>query len=523
MWANVLKGNTKWSESRELSPVGGESTGSPIERISIHDKYQFEVKRSYLLGHHQQTRFELYTYVFLPNTLDVSSRTYAPADFYRNVQNYVRLRTPRLSFEEIGQDERSPLVLLERLASETRNESKVSRIVANLKLLHPVTKTALNDFGADALERREELAHRTEEVLDFLKTLLSRLRSVKARMEGNSSAEVLSALRLMDEAMSLLAEQTLLDLYQALDESECSDNSEGLRSRIREFAAGEHEHRSALRDSVGAPPMAEEELLDRLSLLKKYSSQVLYLRTERKPEGKAVEHLVLAIAAGLAMSFATMVTFYSQLAWHAFSLKLFVAFVAGYMFKDRIKEIVRGWLSSGLNKRLDDHRLLLYLRGGAQQIGYIRERVRFAKEVDVPNDVLEKRRCWTEAAVLDDLAVREEKVLVHRREVVLTAGAREAIGEQAPSDGISDIARFDIRPFLAKMDDPKSKRRRFRGDRVETARYRRSYPIYVITAAKAGSDGSVATVSVARIQLTRKGILSIEEGSVKPPPGPTTH
>jgi hypothetical protein len=163
-----------------------------------------------------------------------------------------------------------------------------------------------------------------------------------------------------------------------------------------------------------------------------------------------------------------------------------------------------------LNKRRDDHRLLLSSRDGARRIGYIRERLRFLGPADVPSDVLRMRRSWTEHDLLDAPKTRGEVVLVHRREVVFDPSALGAIGERARSDGLSDIARLDVRPFLTKMDDPRARRRRFQGDRVETVRYHRAYPIFLITATRANPDEPLVAVTAARVLLNRKGVRRIE-------------
>ena len=492
----------------------GRSADGLFERVSAHDRYQVEVKRTYAPGRAQQTRYELYTYLFLPYTLGVSSRTYGPSDFYRDVQNYIRLRTPRLTADQVLESEQSPLVLLERLARDASARDRNGRIVANLKLLHPVAKIALtaltrtDDRVSD--RNKDSSIRRTQRALELCETLLDRFHALRASLATLSSSEVDGAYRLVDEALSLFFEQTLLERHEALDQLDETKKAQKLQARIRDLIAAGQQHRDRQRAAAGAPPLQDHELLERLSLLKKYSSEVLFLRTDRKPEGKTIEHLALAGAAGLAMAFATLVTFYSQRFWNTYSIELFLAFVCGYMFKDRIKEIARGWFASVLNKRLDDHRLLLYARDGVRQLGYIRERVRFIKPDEAPPDVLLRRKGWTEQALLDTPVVRGEVVLVHRREVVFDPAALAAPGERAPSDGISDIARLDIRPLLAKMDDPRGKRLRFNGDRVETVRYQRTYPVYLITATRSDPNQAPAVVTAARILLNRKGVRGID-------------
>lgn len=501
----------------------GRSSNGLLERISVHDRYQIEVKRNYIPDPAKQTRYELFTYLFVPHTLGINPSTYSASNFYRDLQNYVRLRTPRLSPEEIFASERSPLVALEGWTASSKPDARVEQAVANLKLLHPVVKTTLN--ALKTAERTsdvtaEEYLETTKRILDLHEGCMSRLRALREPLASLGSDEVDAAYRVVDETLSLFAEQALLERHEVLEALDEGKKLKKLRARIRDFVSAEQHRRNELRAAEGAPPMKDRDFLERLSLLKKYSSQVLFLKTERKPEGKTIEHCALAAAAGVAMAFATLVTFFSQRFWQNYSIQLFLAFVCGYMFKDRIKEIARGWIASALNKRLDDHRLLLRSRDGRRQLGYIRERVRYLGPRETPREVLAKRRSSTEHGLPDASGARGEVVLLHRREVVLDPGGLAGANERVASDGLSDIARLDIRPFLAKMDDPRSKRRRFQGDRVETVEYQRTYPVYLITAVRESPDEEPAAISAVRIVLNRKGVQAVESLDAESPASP---
>ena len=99
-----------------------------------------------------------------------------------------------------------------------------------------------------------------------------------------------------------------------------------------------------------------EEYLYRESVLKKIMASILFLRTSVKREGVFLEQMLFGLAAGLAMAFATFIAFYSRtvVAIKDFSLGFFVVLVVAYMFKDRIKDISRSYLSSKLRERLCD-------------------------------------------------------------------------------------------------------------------------------------------------------------------------
>ena len=103
-----------------------------------------------------------------------------------------------------------------------------------------------------------------------------------------------------------------------------------------------------------------EEFIFRTGVLKKYMGNVLFLNTRIKQEGELLEQVVFALAAGVAMIFAASAVFFAQSAYASVSLPLFIVLVVSYMFKDRIKDLTRGYLGSKLRHLLFDHKMNIY-------------------------------------------------------------------------------------------------------------------------------------------------------------------
>ena len=62
------------------------------EIFKQHDKYQLEMKFTYPLNTElAQNEYHVDTYIFLPNSLGISSTTYSKQDFYSDLQEYIRL------------------------------------------------------------------------------------------------------------------------------------------------------------------------------------------------------------------------------------------------------------------------------------------------------------------------------------------------------------------------------------------------------------------------------------------------
>ena len=86
-----------------------------LRRIAVHDRYQLELKLGYPLAPGKQTRYLIDTYLFLPASLGVNSSSYTSRDFYRDIQTYIRMKTPSFLMEQILAAPDSPLRRCEML------------------------------------------------------------------------------------------------------------------------------------------------------------------------------------------------------------------------------------------------------------------------------------------------------------------------------------------------------------------------------------------------------------------------
>jgi hypothetical protein len=70
------------------------------QAVKPHDKYQIEIKLDYSLDEGKKTTYQVSTYIFIPPSLGINKNTYSKEDFYRDIQNYIRLKTPTLILRE---------------------------------------------------------------------------------------------------------------------------------------------------------------------------------------------------------------------------------------------------------------------------------------------------------------------------------------------------------------------------------------------------------------------------------------
>ena len=83
-------------------------------RLDVHHRKQLELKLEYQPSAvDAETRYGVEMYAFLPVSLNVDAETYPRSDFYADLHNYVRFKTPVLELGEVLQGEGSPLLRLE--------------------------------------------------------------------------------------------------------------------------------------------------------------------------------------------------------------------------------------------------------------------------------------------------------------------------------------------------------------------------------------------------------------------------
>ena len=117
------------------------------DRLDIHDRKQFELKLEYQpSGEDPDSEYYLDAFIFVPASLNIGHDTWPREDFYADLHNYVRLKTPTLSFDELLKSELSPLAQLEqRVALGLMGPE--SEVVYDAKMLSCIFRGDLRRFN----------------------------------------------------------------------------------------------------------------------------------------------------------------------------------------------------------------------------------------------------------------------------------------------------------------------------------------------------------------------------------------
>src|SRR5574338_1531760 len=81
-----------------------------IQQSAIsHDRYQVELKLDYQLDRGRETHYRISTYIFVPRSLGITEQSYPKQELYRDIKNYIRIKTPEMSLRDLIEVENSPL------------------------------------------------------------------------------------------------------------------------------------------------------------------------------------------------------------------------------------------------------------------------------------------------------------------------------------------------------------------------------------------------------------------------------
>ena len=497
------------------------------QAVKYHDQYQFEIKLDYELHGNQKTRYQIATYFFVPQSLGVTPQTYPKHYFYQDVQSHIRLKTPSLNLREFTSGERSPLRKIEALVGHNdwlSNPKQQKQIITQMKLLSAMLKSALrehfflierrvSEVQATSHGKTHYLVHNlVDEFLTESDRVTERFRMLLADFNlPNVPTDVFMAFLFTDESLSILIEESAVEMFQIVDEYLKKTNREDYKIALSELTARESKYRKTRGyESILVKGSDNETFLYRASILKKYASSVLFLNTDVQPDGQFLEQVILSLAAGLAMVFATAVAFYFQAQFGNFTMPFFVALVIGYMFKDRIKETSRILFARRLEQYIFDRRITIRSQDGQHRLGVLREKVRFIDESDVPLSV---RRARNRDHITDvSNEGRGENIICYTKDIELQIADAEKLLPGFPEiTGVNDILRFDIRNFLKKMAEPVQERFIIEEGNLVSLLCHKVYHINLISRYKTVQPGINKENRHLRLILNQKGLRRIEE------------
>ncbi len=367
------------------------------ETVHIHDKYQCEIKLEYRLDSTKpSTVYDIEAYLFFPYSLGITRHTYSKSDFYNDIRAYIRLKTPTMLLNDIVNGEHSPLqklhVRIEQLLVHV-DRSTIAKYEYQIKMFCCMCKSAIRDYVSFITTRATagDCTDGLTKYLEHIQNVTQHFRALRSHLNVPTiESDIFSMYLFGDEYLSILIESYTYELIEQIKGMELPEKDAYIVELLALIAHElEYRKRNAY-PSIPAADSTNEEFIFRAGMLKKYIGNILFLNTRLRREGGILEQLVFAFAAGVAMIFAVATTFWAQSMYASVSLPVFAILVVSYMFKDRLKEFIRGYLGNKLRYWLFDHKMNIYA-SPQEKLGWCKESVAFIKERKIPQQIMKLR------------------------------------------------------------------------------------------------------------------------------------
>lgn len=481
-------------------------------QIRIHDKFSVEFKIGFYTSAKEKNidKFKINTWIFVPNSLNINRFTYTKEQFYSDMRSNVRLITPAYSLNDLYRQDNTPFRLLtdsiDRLLSGA-DEVAQEDYVHQVKMLMSILKSTYRNNCNTILycEDKDRLPELIRSFSDKVAAINTHFRSIRDMIldTPDLTTELKEYICFGDEYLCFITEE---NAYRLMKGTQTHPDKQEIKSTLSSLIRGEDDNRVKMHYSM--PDLHDQEhnslILIKKSLLKKFVESDLYLHRVKKADGAVAHEVYYSLAAGIAMVFATVVSFIATQRFGNFSSTLFIVLVISYMFKDRIKDFIRFYFSSKLDQRYFDWRWRVSLR--ERKIGIIKEGFDFISQHKVP-EMIQKLRNKT-PLVKAETQVYDEKVILYRKRLSLQKKVLDAYKEY-PLSGVNDILRLNLMSFTKQMDNPSipidlpdEK------DGFKTIMGRRVYAIYLVLECNSEEETYYKKY---RLLLNRNGISDVSE------------
>lgn len=480
-------------------------------QAKIHDQYTLELKVGYIARQKlPKSDFVMNTWMFIPDSLDINRRTYPKDMFYRDIRSNMRLITPIFSLEDMGKPGNQPLHLLKAAchrALSSQNEKDAAYFESQVKMYASIYKSAIrNAYTKINIEKDSHQCLQLCRILvGSVRGTLNQYRSLQQTLNNQNAAAIRDFYLCGDEFISNVTEQHLFLLAEHL-KAERQDVFEMIRKELFQLLDTELIYKKKIGYHYTKPDDDDnnKEFVHNAGLLKKYAESNLYLRAKKRHNAFFIEQVAFMLAAGISMTFATVIAFSFQQTFGNFTLPLFIALVVSYMFKDRIKELIRFYFAYKLGSKFFDYKITMSIH--ERTLGWCKEGFDYISSNKLPQEVKDKRG---RTSLLETRRGIDEQIMLYRKKVRLNRKNINKIN-QYPFIGVNDIIRVNLFEYMKKMDNPKVPIFVNRGDEeYESVKASKIYYINYIIQCR--YQGVTTDYYRYRVSIGKKGIQQIDK------------
>ena len=424
----------------------------------IHDKFTLEFKVGFnteaTAKPMKYSDFVMNTWIFVPNSLDINAAKYSKESFYRDLKSDVRLITPDYLLHDLANDDK---LLPNQSLTDDFNElfiapDDTADLVHSLKMYCAIAKSSFRNASQQVMETEnpQQRIETCQTYMDDVKKVLNRFRVLYRKLkDSNIESKVLQDFAYADEFLGNVMATYTYPIRDYLHSSFPSEYTQ-LESQFKDLLLGERDYKSqeGYLNVMPDDPKGNDDFVFRASLLKKFAESDLYLSSNKRKNTFLVEQILYSLAAGAAMVVATLSSFFFQQRYGNFTLPFLIALVISYMFKDRLKDLLRFYFARRVSNKVFDTRTDFSIKG--RQIGWSKDSMDFIDSDEIQPEVMQFRN---RIPLFDEVSGKDEKVILFRKKVQVWTSELAKVSP-FPLRGINDILRFNITEFVRKMDNP---------------------------------------------------------------------
>lgn len=386
--------------------------------IQFRDRWQFELRSDFFPR--QQEGSSSYVqefYFFIPNALQINNETYFKDDFYKNLTNLIRYKTPTISLQALA-DPKNPQSPLQKLEQDKKDAE-------SLKLFGAMFRSALRN------QVQLVLTDPTEPLIEQLCADVQRAIGAFECLESPLKDYVY-----VREFLSNSTDYFVTELLAHLRSSH-SPASELLCPLILEVEKRRHQTHD------------KEGILYRNGLLKKFVMDIFLLPIERISAKKRFGAWISALSAAIAMTVYLLLFLWQGEHFVINSLPFILLTVLAYVLKDRIKEWLKNLSFQGAAQLFSDYTTTILSPDGKIALGALKESFSFVDPDQLPEDIQAIRQ--REFHSLLEAIRRPEQVLYFKRSLKLHHPFSPI---HHKSTGLNVLLRINVQDFLIKASDP---------------------------------------------------------------------
>lgn len=483
--------------------------------LRVHSKNHLELKTSIPVSETGIEKYHLKFYLFSPAQLNIRENTNNQiSEIYTDINVRTRFSSPNLSISNIidPECELSPLCrIMQQLQLSIFNKESERRIIYEFQ-------TLVNNFRREMkdtilLVKIESVkpsalsvcTTKIERTLNDIDKLVKKFRNLHALFLEPRIADTLrTAFLWCDETVSSIIIESLVELFKIAKRLQLEEK---LVELIELKAVQEEHHRKEFQyitDPDSNERYVGEAVSYRSGMLKKWSQSALYIRAEESRLPQRIGHIIAGVAAAAAMTFAVLASLYAQRVYSQNTLPWALIIVLAYVFKDRIKEILRSVMGRGLPKLLADHITRFRDPVSDKKVGAAKVRIEFLRARDVPARFMEMR---TKVHNPFRKLLPEETVICYSRDISINS--RKLKRSHRRLEAINEIIRIRLDKWFKEMDDPEDRFYSLEEGKVKTFEGRKVYHLHVIIELSENKDRGDDKLFHYEVVVSKKGIRRI--------------